>query len=79
MLVKEGSLTAPWNTEYNDNYTLLTHQVALASYPTNGPLIAVEFAPGLATPYNVVAKQGSLTATWNTEANNVYAHVAVAG
>jgi hypothetical protein len=86
VLVKEGSLTAPWNQEYGGTSTnFLANQLALASYPTNGPLIAVAYSVLDSSPpesNGVVAKQGSLTATWSNEyndANGVVLYVAVAG
>lgn len=55
-LVKEGSLSAGWDTEHTNVY-----QLAVASDPTNGSLIAVN------TDSSALIKEGSLTAGWDTE------------
>jgi hypothetical protein len=60
-LVKEGSLTAKWNHELSG-----VQEIAVASDPTNGPLIAALTDSGEA-----MVKEGSLTAGWNEEHNDV--------
>lgn len=68
LMVKEGSLTAPWNDEYGS-----AEEVSVASDTASGPLIAVTNGTG-----EVLAKEGSLTAGWNDEwpDNAAYAVVA---
>ena len=68
---KVGSLTAPWvDPVYGSN-----DWGAIASDPTNGPLIAVNDGSG-----NIWAKEGSLTAaTWMKEYVSGALAVAVAG
>jgi hypothetical protein len=57
LLVKEGKLTAGWNTEHTG-----VSVVAVASDAKKGPLIAALLTDGAA-----LVKEGSLTAGWNTE------------
>jgi hypothetical protein len=56
--VKEGNLTAPWTKKWATTAT----EVAVASDPRHGPLIAVLDGSG-----NVWATEGSLTAPWTEE------------
>jgi hypothetical protein len=68
--VKEGSLTAAWSEVSALSGTTTTgpidgaEAVAVASDPTNGPLIAV-----LDNDRNLWVKEGSLTAPWTEETN----------
>jgi len=66
-LAKEGGLSAQWVTEYTG-----ASQVAVASDPTNGPLI------GVLTGSTALAKEGGLSAQWVTEYTGA-SQVAVAG
>ena len=49
LMVKEGSLTAPWNDEYSS-----AEEVSVASDTTNGPLIALTNDTG-----EVLVKEGN--------------------
>src|ERR1700721_418337 len=66
-MVKQD-MDSPWNDEYSD-----VEQVAVASDPVNGPLIAVTNGTG-----EVLVKQGSLSAGWNDEWPDNAAYVVVA-
>jgi hypothetical protein len=69
--VKEGSLAAAWSevSAYSNSTTTGpidgAEAVAVASDPTNGPLIAVRDNDG-----NLWVKEGSLAAPWTEEAND---------
>jgi hypothetical protein len=67
-MVKEGSLSAPWNDEYSSAV-----EVSVASDPANGPLIGIVTEGTVTNPYDNEAyvKEGSLTAGWNNEYSGV--------
>jgi hypothetical protein len=65
LYVKEGSLSAAWNDEWNGYFGPTTYGVSLASDIANGPTIAVALGNGTDQ-----VKSGSLTGGWVTEASD---------